>query len=111
VYYIVIQYHTQRARRTQTAEIYYLEWDDDNEAHLAGHRISAAEVRQILGNRHLTMPNQRAEGRITLIGQTNGGRILVMALDPTDDAGTWRPVQDSRPTPVNVDFSTAIADD
>jgi hypothetical protein len=38
------------------------------------------------------MPNPRAEHRITLIGQTNGGRILAVALDPTPDPGTWRPV-------------------
>ncbi len=46
----------------------------------------------MLSNRHLTMPNPRAEGRITLIGATNGGRILSVALDPTNDSGTWRPV-------------------
>jgi uncharacterized DUF497 family protein len=92
LYYNVIHHHTQRKRGRKTAEIYYLEWDDDNEEHLAGHGISAAEVRQMLGNRHLTMSNDRAEGRITLIGQTNGGKVLAIALDPTDDPGTWRPV-------------------
>ena len=67
-------------------------WDEDNETHLAEHGITAAEVRQLLWNRHVTKPNPRAEGRITLIGETNGGRVLSVALDPTLDSGTWRPV-------------------
>lgn len=46
----------------------------------------------MLSNRHLTMANPRAEGRITLIGATNSGRVLAISLDPSDDAGTWRPV-------------------
>jgi len=73
-------------------EIYSLEWDDENESHLADHRISTQEVRQILSNRHLTMPNPRAKCRITLVGVTNGGRVLALALDPTGVPGTWRPV-------------------
>lgn len=67
-------------------------WDEENETHLAQHDITAAEVRQLLWNRHLTRANPRAEGRITLIGETNGGRVLSIALDPTRDPGTWRPV-------------------
>ena len=46
----------------------------------------------MLSNRHLTMANSRAEGRITLVGVTNGGRVLSVSLDPTNDPGTWRPV-------------------
>ena len=56
------------------------------------HGISASEVRQLLSNRHLTTANPRGEGRITLLGETDGGRILAIALDPTDDPGSWRPV-------------------
>jgi hypothetical protein len=36
-------------------------------------------------NRHLTRTNPRAPGRITLLGATNGGRILSVALDLTSD--------------------------
>lgn len=59
---------------------------------MSEHGITPAEVREMLWNRHLTKPNPRAEGRVTLIGATNGGRILSVSLDPTDDGGTWRPV-------------------
>ncbi len=84
----------------QGAEIYYLEWDDENELHLASHGISPTEARELLSNSHITMSNPRAEGRITLVGRTNGGRILSLALDPTDDAGAWRPVTGLPATPV-----------
>ena len=63
-----------------------------NEEHFAEHGIRPAEVRQLLSNRHLTRPNPRKEGRITLVGETNGGRVLSVALDPTADTAVWRPV-------------------
>jgi uncharacterized DUF497 family protein len=76
------------------ADIYLLEWDDENEQHLARHGIQASEVRQILSNRHVTMRNPRDEdeGRVLLIGETHGGRILTVSLAPTSDDATWRPV-------------------
>lgn len=75
------------------AEVYWLEWDDENEAHLATHGVTASEARQVLSNRHITYPNpDHGEGRIFLVGETNGGRTLVVSLDPTPDPGTWRPV-------------------
>jgi uncharacterized DUF497 family protein len=91
--------YSKRPRNANTREVYFLLWDDENERHLAEHGVSVAEARELLGNRHLTKPNPRAEGRITLIGQTNGGRVLAMALDPTSDLGTWRPVTALPPDP------------
>lgn len=76
----------------QRREIYFLEWDETNERHVNEHGITAAEVRELLWNRHVTFTNPRGEGRVTLVGETNGGRILSVALDPTRDEGTWRPV-------------------
>jgi uncharacterized DUF497 family protein len=92
LYYSVLHHHTRITEECNTREIYFLLWDEDNEQHIAGHGITPAEVREMLSNRHLTMSNPHAEGRITLIGVTNGGRVLSVALDPTHDSGTWRPV-------------------
>jgi uncharacterized DUF497 family protein len=91
--------YTRKPEECKTREIYFLLWDEDNEQHMAEHGITPAEVRQMLSNRHLTMPNSRAEDRITLIGATNGGRVLSVALDPTHDSGTWRPVTGVPATP------------
>jgi uncharacterized DUF497 family protein len=76
------------------ADIYFLEWDEQNEEHLARHGIQPSEIRQILSNRHVTTPNPRneEEGRVLLIGVTHGGRVLTVSLAPTSDEATWRPV-------------------
>jgi uncharacterized DUF497 family protein len=76
------------------AEIYFLEWDEQNEEHLGRHGIRPAEERQILSNPHVTTPNPRPEeeGRVLLIGETHGGRVLTVSLAPTSDDATWRPV-------------------
>lgn len=83
----------------QGRDIYFLEWDDENEEHLGSHGISPSEARELLSNCHITVLNPRAERRITLIGRTDGGRILSMALDATEDPGTWRPVTGIEATP------------
>lgn len=56
------------------------------------HGISAAEVVQVIANRHITAPNRRREpGGMLLIGETDGGRVLTIAIAPTDDPTSWRP--------------------
>jgi hypothetical protein len=66
--------------------------DEHNLAEMARHGVSAAEVVQVIGNRHITAPNPRGEpGSILLIGETDGGRLLTIPLAPTDDPTTWRP--------------------
>lgn len=66
--------------------------DGHNLAEIARHHVSEDEVEQLLFNRKLTMPNPRGpDGSMLLIGETDGGRILTVALSPVDDAGTWRP--------------------
>jgi hypothetical protein len=66
--------------------------DEGNLAEMARHAVSAAEVVQVVSNRHITAANHRGEeGSILLIGETDGGRTLTIPLAPTDDATTWRP--------------------
>jgi uncharacterized DUF497 family protein len=74
-------------------DIYLLEWDESNETKLADHGITPWELHQMLSNRHVTADNPRGgEGRILLIGETNGGRLLTVSLQDTNDPAVWRPV-------------------
>ena len=73
-------------------EIYFLEWDDENEEHLARHGLTPGLVRQVLANRHITVENPKQEERVLLIGETHGGTLVTISLAPTRDPGTWRPV-------------------
>ena len=66
--------------------------DESNLAEMARHGVTAAEVVQVLANRHVTAPNPRGPtGSILLIGETHGGRVLTGPLTPTDDPSAWRP--------------------
>lgn len=63
--------------------------DEHNLAEMARHGVSAAEVVQVIANRHVTAPNPRGEaGSILLIGETDGGRWLTIPLASTDDPTT-----------------------
>jgi uncharacterized DUF497 family protein len=73
-------------------EVFFLEWDEENEAHLAEHGLTPRLINQMLANRHLTKPNRKEEGRVLLIGETHGGEVMTISLAPTNDPGTWRPV-------------------
>jgi hypothetical protein len=76
--------------------------DEHNLAEIARDGISAAEVVQLIGNRHLTAPNRRGEpGSILLIGETDGGRVLTIPLGPTDDPTTCGRRRRSRPRVTN----------
>jgi uncharacterized DUF497 family protein len=68
------------------------EWDDININHLGERGVADREVEQMLSERHLLAPNRRHLGRLLLIGRTHGGRILVVAIEPTRHAGIWRPI-------------------
>jgi hypothetical protein len=66
--------------------------DEHNLAEMVRHGVLAAEVMQVIANRHVSAPNPRGEwGSILLIGETDGGRVLTIPLAPTDDPTTWRP--------------------
>ena len=74
-------------------DVRYLEWDEDDEEHLARHGVSASEVAQLLTNENVIASNPHGmAGTIRLIGHTNGGRLLTVVLEPTRDQTTWRPV-------------------
>lgn len=84
----------------QMAEIFWLTWDENNEQHLAEHGVVPREVRELLGNEHVTTANPAGgRDRVLLIGRTNGGRFLTISMERTDDPGTWKPITGWTSTP------------
>jgi hypothetical protein len=83
---------TDHDEQMATHRVSALILDQHNLAEMARHGVSAAEVVQVIANRHVTAPNPRGEaGGILLIGETDGGRLLTIPLASTDDPTTWRP--------------------
>lgn len=59
---------------------------------LAGHHITAEEVRQVSDGDRIVIrnPRPRVEGSVLMIGPTHGGRVLTVVLNPdTVDDGAW----------------------
>jgi hypothetical protein len=71
----------------------HLEASDITRMKLGARGISVAEARQLTHNRYETGPNPReprSEGRRRmLIGQTDGGRVLTLVIEPTPDPISW----------------------
>jgi uncharacterized DUF497 family protein len=60
-------------------------WDEGNLAHIAAHKVRAAEVEELLDNDPLDLEVQMVNGeeRIVQVGMTRAGRVLMVAT-------TWR---------------------
>lgn len=60
---------------------------------LGARGISAAEAEQLPRNRHATVRNHRSGGqegeRLLLIGHTDGGKALTLAIERTIDPTSW----------------------
>jgi uncharacterized DUF497 family protein len=70
-----------------------LDWDDDNEAELAAHHITPAEVHQVWENEPVFVPNRRHRaGDWKLVGQTHGGRRLTIVARFYEDRKLLRPI-------------------
>jgi uncharacterized DUF497 family protein len=68
-------------------------WDETNSAHVRRHRVWDWEVDQILGNDHVVVPNRnRRRRRLFVIGTTDGGRVVTVAIERTRVRGTYRPI-------------------
>jgi hypothetical protein len=72
--------------------VYELEFDDGNVDHMAPRGISERDVRQVLDNEPVFLPNKRGHAApIIMIGPTDGGRFLTVPLGRTGVEGRWRP--------------------
>ena len=70
-----------------------LEWDERNEAHVAAHAISAAEVRQVLLNNPAWRRDQQDQsGDWVAVGETNGGRRLLVVVAVDEIRRVIRPI-------------------
>jgi len=70
-----------------------IEFDDGNESELASHRISAAEVTQLLLNKPMWAPNTKGRAGLWLaVGYTNGGRALTVPVAYDELRLTVRPI-------------------
>jgi hypothetical protein len=59
---------------------------------LAGHAITAEEVRQVNDGDRIVIrnPRPRVVGSVIMVGPTHGGRILTVVLNPEPaDPGAW----------------------
>lgn len=57
------------------------DWDEANEAELADHQVSAAEVEQVWMNGPVVLPNRKERaGDWKVVGRSNGGRALTVIL-------------------------------
>lgn len=57
---------------------------------LVKHGVLVSEVRELFGNPQHTRANRRRPDRVEVLGRTNGGRALVVALDPANDETVWQ---------------------
>jgi len=67
-----------------------LEWDDDNEEHIARHGIVRKEVEDVCFGRHWAI-RARGKNRMSVFGQTAGGRY-VLAIVERVAHGIYRPI-------------------
>jgi hypothetical protein len=76
------------------------------EEKLAGRGISTVEANELVGNTSVTTrnPHPRVTGSVLLIGRTNGGRPLTLALYPTFDESVWMVASgwDSKPSEISA---------
>jgi hypothetical protein len=69
-----------------------LDIDEWNEAEMAAHHVTAREVRQVLNNEPVFLPNKkRHPAPLVMTGPTLGGRFLTVPIARTEVAGIWRP--------------------
>jgi uncharacterized protein len=56
------------------------DWDNENRAHIAAHKVSCAEAEQVINNEPFDLELQAVNGeeRFLQLGETNAGRILLV---------------------------------
>jgi uncharacterized DUF497 family protein len=81
----------------------WLDFDDDNESHLAGHAVSASELLQVFMDEPLWARNKKGRtGTWLMVGRTHGGRPLVAAVIFDETRNCVRPITARTCTAVEV---------
>jgi hypothetical protein len=80
-------------------EIRALSWLEANVTKLRAHRIEAHEVQEIVElDAWVSTTYDEYPDQVRIVGPTNAGRLLTIALAPTSDPDVWRPVTGWRAT-------------
>lgn len=80
-------------------EIKALEWREANVTKRRAHCIEPDEVQEIVDlDAWVSTTHDDYPAQARLVGPTNGGRLLTIALAPTTRPGVWRPVTGWRST-------------
>jgi uncharacterized DUF497 family protein len=63
------------------------DWNEENIGHLARHQIGPSEAEQVLNNRPLDLESnlRNGEERVAQVGETDGGRILIVISTSRDN--------------------------
>ena len=70
-----------------------LEFDDENEGHLARHGVTPLEVFQVFRNAPTFVPNKKGhEAEWLMLGYTDGGRALTVSVLSKEVQRLLRPV-------------------
>jgi uncharacterized DUF497 family protein len=75
-------------------DVFYLEWDDDNEWKFDLHGVDVGDVEDmIFDDDPYRIPNKRPHPleRLRIVGTNREGRPFVAILAPTTQRGEWRP--------------------
>ncbi len=67
------------------------DWDNDNVEHIARHGVEPGEAEEAARDSEGMVIRRRRGGRLAVIGMTEAGRVLVVALD-RETPGLWRVV-------------------
>jgi uncharacterized DUF497 family protein len=71
----------------------WLDFDDDNEAHLAAHAVTAVELLQVFLDEPFWAANKKGRtGTWLMVGRTQGGRPLVAAVLFDETRNCIRPI-------------------
>jgi hypothetical protein len=74
-------------------EIRELVWDAANTRHLAAHGIDWWEVDELIVlDAWAVGPHPDYPDQIRVTGPTAAGRLITVAMEPTDDPAVWRPI-------------------
>jgi hypothetical protein len=73
-----------------TLKIRRLIWDEENPGHIARHKVTPQEVKEVCDGPYVVQPARL--GRFALIGPTLAGRLLVVILEPQSQPSVYRPI-------------------
>jgi uncharacterized DUF497 family protein len=70
-----------------------IEWDDENETHLARHGLDVRDVHSAISTTSFWVPNKKTEtNRWKCLGQDRGGAFITIVVELNERRRTLRPI-------------------